>query len=224
MLWWKQCVSDYILHSCGGTLHQSGAFDCGCLFTHLQSLCPHCVYFQAYPHTFVCLGPLQWNVWRSPAFVTTGYFGEGISVVCWQRHQIVSSAVGIRDHDRLSPSALHWHLWNNIPLHSLFCMELWVWGWGASRTIQACPEEEMGGKFNLSPKKPADLKTPSTRPVKTQKSKHSRPHLAYQSASKVLSSQLEWILCLTWHWIATGQRTSKASPGPGITKPSKSTQ
>lgn len=82
-------------------------------------------------------------------------------------------------------------------------MDFWVWGWGASETIQACPEEQEGGGAGNGgaesstpwPQKPADLETPPppTHPFKTQKSKHSRPHLAYHSASKDLTGQLEWI-------------------------------
>ncbi len=45
---WGKCVSDYTLHSCGWTLHESK-----CFYTHLKSLCWSSVYFQVYRPTFV---------------------------------------------------------------------------------------------------------------------------------------------------------------------------
>lgn len=60
-------------------------------------------------------------------------------------------------------------LLNNIPQQQpLLFMEFWVWGWGASETIQACPEEQEGGGAGNGgaesstpwPQKPADLETP----------------------------------------------------------------
>lgn len=62
-------------------------------------------------------------------------------------------------------------------------MEFWVWGWGASETIQACPEEQEGGGAGNGgaesstpwPQKPADLETP---PLLHTPSKHKRANTA----------------------------------------------
>lgn len=64
-----------------GPSTRASGFECGCLYAHLKSLCWSCVYFQVYRLTFVCLGPLRWNVyvWKIPVFVTIGFLQRKLS-------------------------------------------------------------------------------------------------------------------------------------------------